>query len=103
MASHVSATTREHDANDVSQTSEINEADSSEEKIEALSEIICGAGDEPSAALLVLMGTLANSTHPEALANTVKHIAFTRCGELNLYGMVDAQIAMVESELLASP
>src|SRR5688572_32663351 len=76
---------------------------SSEEKIEALTEMICRAGDEPSAALLVLMGTLSNSTHPKALANTVKHIAFTRCGELNLYGMVDAQIAVVESELLASP
>ena len=44
------------DASDVSQTSECNETDSSEEKIEALSEIICRAGDEPSAALLVLMG-----------------------------------------------
>ena len=34
-------------------------------------------------------------------ANTAKHFAFTRCGELNLYGMVDAQIAVLESELLA--
>lgn len=25
--------------------------------------------------------------------------AFTRCGELNLYGMVDAQIAALETEL----
>ena len=91
------------DASDVSANIRDNEADSNEEKIEALSEIICRAGDESSAALLVLMGTLANSTHPKALANTVKHIAFTRCGELNLYGMVDAQIAVVESELLASP
>ena len=65
--------------------------------------MICRAGNEPSAALLVLMGTLENSTRPEALANTAKHIAFIRCGELNLYGMVDAQITMVESELLASP
>ena len=91
------------DASDFLQTSEINDADSSEEKIEALSEIICRAGDESSAALLVLMGTVANSTHPEALANAVKHIAFTRCGELNLYGMVDAQMAVIESELLALP
>jgi hypothetical protein len=29
-------------------------------------------------------------------------IAVTRCAELNLYGMVDAQIAVVEDELLAS-
>ena len=72
-----------------------------EEKIEALAEIICRTGDEAAAALLVLMGTLENSTHPKALANTAKHFAFTRCGEANLYGMVDAQIAVVEGELLA--
>ena len=73
---------------------------SSEEKIEALTELICRAGDEPSAALLVLLATLENSTHPKALANTAKHLAFTHCGELNLYGMVDAQIAILETELL---
>ena len=86
---------------DSSPTPQTNEDDSSEEKIEALAEIICRAGDESSAALLVLMRTLENSTHPKALANTAKHFAFTRCSELNLYGMVDAQIAVVESELLA--
>ncbi len=70
--------------------------DSSEDKIEALTNLICRAGEEPSAALLVLLSTLENSTHPKALANTAKHLAFTRCGELNLYGMVDAQIAALE-------
>jgi len=48
------------------------------------------------------MGTLENSTHPKVLANAAKHYAFTRCGEFNLFGIVDAQIAVVESELLAS-
>ena len=72
---------------------------SNEEKIEALTDLICRAGDEPSAALLVLLATLENSTHPKALANTAKHLAFTRCGELNLYGMVDVQIAVLESKL----
>ncbi|HKG58194.1 MAG TPA: hypothetical protein VKB05_00325 [Pyrinomonadaceae bacterium] len=48
------------------------------------------------------MSTLENSTQPKVLANHVKHIAFTRCGELNCYGMVDAQIAALESELLTS-
>jgi hypothetical protein len=47
------------------------------------------------------MATLENSTHPKALANTAKHLAFTRCGELNLYGMVDAQIPVLEDELLS--
>jgi len=47
------------------------------------------------------MATLENSTHPKALANAAKHLAFTRCGELNVYGMVEAQIATVENELLS--
>jgi hypothetical protein len=72
---------------------------SNEEKIEALTEVICRAGDEPSAALLVLLATLENSTHPKALTNSAKHFAFTHCGELNLYGMVDTQIAVLETEL----
>jgi hypothetical protein len=73
-------------------------------KIEALTEMICRAGDEPetkAAALLVLMATVENSSHPKALANTVKHLAFTRCGELNVHGMVDAQITVAEDELFA--
>jgi hypothetical protein len=73
----------------------------SEEKIEALTEMICWASDEAAAALFVLMGILENSMHPKLLANTAKHFAFTRCGESNLYGIVDAQVAVVEDELLA--
>jgi len=91
------------DVFDNMQSIETNEDDASEEKITALAEIICRAGDEPatkSAALLVLMAALEHATHPRALANTAKHLAFTRCGELNFSGMVDAQIAVVESELL---
>jgi hypothetical protein len=41
--------------------------------------------------------------HPDAnrrLANASKHIAFARCGELNFGGIVDSQIAMLETELL---
>ena len=73
-----------------------------EERIEALTEMICRAGDEPAAALLVLMSLLEDAPHPKALANAVKHVAFTHCGRLNLYGIVDAQIALLESELLSS-
>ena len=78
---------------------------STEEKLERLAAMICQAGAQPetrSAALLVLMSTLENSTEPKVLANHVKHIAFTRCGELNCFGMVDAQIAAIESELLVN-
>jgi len=90
------------DTTDCSQTPEINEDHSDREKLEALIDIICGTGGaEAAGALFVLMGTLENSTEPDALANMVKHFAFTRCGELNLFGMVDAQIAVVEGELLA--
>ena len=74
---------------------------SSEEKVEALTDLICRAGEESSAALLVLLFTLENSAHPQALANAAKHFAFTRCGELNLHGMVDAQIAALEDRLFA--
>ena len=81
------------------QSLETNEDDSTE-KIAALAEIICRAGDETTAALFVLMGKLQNSTQPRVLANTAKHLAFTRCGELNFCGMVDAQIPVLENELL---
>ena len=82
----------------------LNIPSTDEEKIAALAEMICRAGDEAgmkSAALLVLMSTLENATHPKALANLAKHLAFTRCGELNFNGMVEAQIALLEDELLA--
>jgi len=89
------------DTTDFSQTPASDEDYSDQEKIERLVEIICGAGDEPASALFVLMGMLQHSTECEALAHTVKHIAFTHCGERNVYGMVDAQLAVVEGELLA--
>ena len=85
--------------------SETKVEDSNEEKVEALAEIICRAGDEPatkSAALFVLMGAIEHSNDPKLLANSAKHFAFSRCGELNLNGMVDAQIAVIEGELLAN-
>ena len=89
------------DTTEFSLTEENNEDDSNEEKVNALAEIICEAGDEAAAALFVLMGALENSAHPKLLANAAKHFAFTRCAELNLYGMVDAQLPLVEGELLA--
>ena len=88
---------------DFSRTPE-SEEELDEEKIGVLVRLLCRAGDEPgtkSAALLVLMATLENATHPKAIANTAKHLAFTRCGELNLGSMVDAQIPVIEAELFA--
>ena len=90
------------DTIDAAQTNEHEDDESGVEKVEALTEIICRAGGEATAALFVLMGTLQNSPQPEVLAHAAKHYAFTRCGELNIFGMVDAQIAVVEGELLAS-
>ena len=62
--------------------------------------MICEAS-ESAAALLVLMATLEHATHPKMLANMAKHLAFIHCGQLNLHGMVDAQIALLECDLLA--
>jgi len=47
------------DTTEFSLVQERNEDDSHEEKIEALAEIICQAGDEAVAAMFVLMGTKA--------------------------------------------
>ena len=69
---------------DFSLEPQFNEEDSHEEKIQALSEIICRASGESAAALFVLMGTLENSSDPKLLANTAKHFAFNRCSESNL-------------------
>lgn len=88
------------DTIDFSQTPEGNEEAANEEKVQALAEIICRADDEVAAALFVLMGTIETSMHPKVLANAGKHVAFTRCAESNLYGIVDAQIRVVEGELL---
>ena len=84
------------------QNLETDADEATDEKIAALAEIICRAGDEPatkSAALLVLMAALERSINARALANTAKHIAFTHCGELNYCNMVDAQVPLLESEL----
>lgn len=89
------------DTVDFSHTPESNDDDSSKEKLETLAEIICSGGDQSAAALLVLMRKFENSMDPKVVANTVKHFAFTRCGELNVHGMVDAQIAVLAGELLA--
>jgi hypothetical protein len=84
---------------DLSETLEPIEDHSTREKIERLVEIICGWGDEPAAALFVLMGVLQHSPDCDAFAHAAKHIAFTHCGERNVYGMVDAQLAVIEGEL----
>jgi len=89
---------------DFSQTPDTFEQDLSDKRVRALADIICRDGDEPeakSAAFLVLMSSIEDSAYPKALAKTAKHLAFARCGELNVHGMVEAQVATVESQLLA--
>jgi len=85
---------------DFSQTPDDNEDYSSDAKIEACVDLICKSGSKATVALLVLMATLEKATHPKALANVAKHLVFTCCAESNLNGMVDAQIATLESDLL---
>jgi len=85
----------------IKESLEPNKAD---EKIAALTEIICRVGNEPdikSAALFLLMATIENAAHPEALAGAAKYGAFIRCAEMNPYKMVDAQVEMIERELFA--
>jgi hypothetical protein len=85
------------------QSFDSNENDSSGEKVEALAEIICRDADEPatkSAALVVLMSVLEHAMHPKALANTAKHVAFVHCAEINFCDIVNAQISVIERELL---
>jgi hypothetical protein len=72
------------------------------QRVDTLAEMICRAHDPGirAAALLLLMSALENVEDPKSLANNVMHYAFTRCGELNVYGIVDAQIAALKRELL---
>jgi hypothetical protein len=79
-----------------------NEDNSTLRRIEALAEILCRSGDEPTVALFTLMETLESSMQPKVLASRAKHVAFSRCGELHVYEMIDAQLAELESELLAT-
>lgn len=91
---------------DFSQTPDTLEQDVSDKRVRALADIICRDGDEPetkSAALLVLMSSIEDSAYPKSLANTAKRLAFARCGELNLHGMIESQVATVEHELFANP
>ena len=60
--------------------SETSKEDSDDEKIEALAELICRAGDKPAVALFLLMGAIENSTRSKALAKIAKEAACTRCG-----------------------
>lgn len=98
LVRRVDAGERIRETFDFSQTPESNE-ETSEEQINALTEVICRAGSDSSAALLVLMATLENSSHPRLLANAAKHLAFPRCGDLNLYRMVGAHIKELEDEM----
>ena len=77
-----------------------DEHDSTLGKVEAVAEIICRAGDEPTAALFILMETLESSMQAKVLASRAKHVAFSHCGELHVYEMIDAQIAEVERQFL---
>jgi hypothetical protein len=99
---HAPTTGNNHDNRSTQQNPSRQQSPSTQQKIEALAEMICAAGDQSTAALFVLMATIQHSNDPAAVANILKHFSFTRCGELNLYGMVDAQIATIESELLAN-
>ena len=83
-------------------TPDAAEDDSTLRESEALAEIISRSGDVPTAALFILMETLENSKDPRVLASRAKHVAFSRCGDLHVYEMIDAQLAELEGESIAS-
>lgn len=90
------------DARDASSAS-LEDDQALDEKLEALSDLICRPGNEPdikSGALLLLMSTIENSSRPHELATTTKYLAFLRCCELNLFNMVGEQVSLVERRLL---
>lgn len=109
MTTHGSATTRHTKSlllNPMTTNDQIDpvefdrdEVDPDKVTIEALTDMICSAGEEAAAALLVLAATIENSIEPKALANAAKYYAFKHCGDLNIYGMVDAQVTFVEGKL----
>ena len=78
-----------------------SESYSTEQKVKALAEMICHSVDldTRAVALLVLLAALEHGDDFKSLVKTARHYAFTRCGELNVFGMVDIQIAMLEREL----
>jgi len=78
------------------------EDDSTLGKVEALAEIISRSGDEATAALFILMETLENSKDSRVFASRAKHVAFSRCGELQVFEMIDAQLAELAGQSLAS-
>ena len=57
-----------------SETPQTFEDNLREDKIRALTEMICQESDEAAATLFVLMATLENATNPKLLANRVKEI-----------------------------
>ena len=78
-----------------------SENDSTEQRVEALADMICQGDDHGTraVALLVLLAALEQADDSKSLIKTAKHWVFTWCGELNVFGMVDVQITMLEREL----
>jgi hypothetical protein len=48
------------------------------------------------------MEAIETSRHREVFTNRAKHVAFSHCGDLHVYEMIDAQIAKLEGELLGT-
>jgi hypothetical protein len=90
----------------VTPTTDLIEDMPTEDKVEALAEIICrsSCGDNRatrSAALLVLIAAIEGSPHPRELAAVAKQLAFAQCSEMNVCGMIELQIAVFECELFS--
>ncbi|HEY6804344.1 MAG TPA: hypothetical protein VI306_12270 [Pyrinomonadaceae bacterium] len=71
-------------------------------KLKKLISLICRAGNEPDIKSAALLSLLATLWYAPDFVNTAKHLAFLHCCEVDLYGVVDRQIEMIEQALMAS-
>ncbi|HEY6804812.1 MAG TPA: hypothetical protein VI306_14655 [Pyrinomonadaceae bacterium] len=78
------------------------DAEEIEDKLKKLTSLICRAGNEPNIKSAALLSLLATLWYAPDFVKTAKLLALMRCCELDLYGIVDSQIEMIEEQLMAT-
>ena len=78
------------------------DAEEIEDKLKKLTSLICRAGNEPDIKSAALLSLLATLWYAPDFVRMARHLAFLQCCELDLYGIVDSQIEMIEQQLMAT-
>jgi hypothetical protein len=78
------------------------DAEEIEDKLRKLTSLICRAGNEPNIKSAALLSLLATLWYAPDFVKTARLLALMHCCELDLYGIVDSQIEMIEQELMAT-